>query len=117
MRQLIEDQEEQKEQQAQEARRQAIVNMAKAQAEIEGSVEVDDDAKVSEGYDNGAYVQAWVWVDFADTDLDKEKACFRNHYVCPFDGEQWYDVADCMCNDRCPRCDAEIEPIESEEIK
>lgn len=33
--------------------------------------EIEDDAKVSEGEDNGAYVQAWVWVDFTDTELDK----------------------------------------------
>lgn len=36
--------------------------------------EIDDDSKVSESDDeNGAYVQAWVWVDFAGTDLDREK--------------------------------------------
>lgn len=34
--------------------------------------EVDADAKVSEGDNNGAYVQAWVWVSFVDTPLDKE---------------------------------------------
>lgn len=39
-------------------------------ARLEG--EVDDDAKVSEGDDNGAYVQAWVWVSFAGTALDKD---------------------------------------------
>jgi hypothetical protein len=33
---------------------------------------IDDDAKVSEGDDNGAYVQAWVWVSFEGTPLDKE---------------------------------------------
>ena len=39
----------------------------------DGGVEIDDNtAIVSEGGDNGAYVQAWVWVDFSGTDLDKE---------------------------------------------
>ena len=39
----------------------------------EGEIEIDFNAVVSEGNDNGAYVQAWVWVSFAGTDLDKEK--------------------------------------------
>jgi hypothetical protein len=51
------------------AREQQIIDMV---AVSDGSLEVDLDAVVSEGDDNGAYVQAWVWVDFADTDLDKE---------------------------------------------
>jgi len=38
----------------------------------EGELEIDDNAKLSEGDDNGTYVQAWVWVSFADTELDKE---------------------------------------------
>ena len=36
---------------------------AKAQYEDEGSIEIDDNAAVSRGSDNGAYVQAWVWVE------------------------------------------------------
>lgn len=28
----------------------------------DGEIEVDDNAKVSRGADDGAYVQAWVWV-------------------------------------------------------
>ncbi|HEY5177871.1 MAG TPA: hypothetical protein VII95_20140 [Terriglobales bacterium] len=28
----------------------------------EGEIEVDNNARVSFGDDNGAYVQAWVWV-------------------------------------------------------
>ena len=36
--------------------------------------EVDDGARVSEGsVGNGAYVQAWVWVSFNGTHLDKNK--------------------------------------------
>ena len=31
--------------------------------EKDGRVEIDDNAKVSEGDDPGVYVQAWVWVD------------------------------------------------------
>lgn len=30
------------------------------------------EAQISEGDDNGCYVQAWVWCDFEGTELDKE---------------------------------------------
>ena len=32
----------------------------------DGETEVDDNAKVSRGADDGAYVQAWVWVGNED---------------------------------------------------
>lgn len=32
----------------------------------EGECEIDDGAKISRGSEPGAYVQAWVWVDFMD---------------------------------------------------
>ena len=57
---------------AEEQRRQAIVAMARDEYQRDGEVEVDDNAKLSEGDDNGTYVQAWVWVSFAETELDKE---------------------------------------------
>ena len=41
---------------------------------------------------------------------------FRNHYRCPNDGSKWVDTWSCMCNDRCPACNAEIEPYASEEL-
>lgn len=53
----------------------AIRALAKEQVEVEGELEIDDDAVVSEGDDNGAYVQAWVWVRFDGTKLDKEALC------------------------------------------
>jgi hypothetical protein len=54
------------------ARKTRIVNLAKLQCHRDGECEIDDTAAVSEGNENGAYVQAWVWVDFDGTDLDKE---------------------------------------------
>jgi len=33
-------------------------------------VEVDADAKISRGDDNGAYVQCWLWVGFEGTKFD-----------------------------------------------
>lgn len=39
---------------------------------------------------------------------------FRNHYQhC---GTEWTEEWSCACNDRCPVCNREIEPAESEEI-
>lgn len=49
-----------------------IVDMAHDECHVDGETEVDDDAIVSEGDDNGAYVQAWVWVSFAGTPFDKD---------------------------------------------
>jgi transcription initiation factor IIE alpha subunit len=41
---------------------------------------------------------------------------FRNHYRCPNDATEWSDEWSCQCNDKCPTCNAEIEPYESEDI-
>jgi hypothetical protein len=41
---------------------------------------------------------------------------FVNHYVCDQCDETWQDTWDCMCNDRCPNCNTEIEPHESLEV-
>jgi len=37
----------------------------------EGAVEFDDEPSVSEGSDDGAYVQAWVWVSVDDLDAEE----------------------------------------------
>jgi hypothetical protein len=37
------------------------------------------------------------------------------HHTCPR-GTNWWDEWDCLCNDSCPTCDAEIEPDEHEAI-
>jgi len=50
-----------------------IIQMAQDAHDKEGTCEVDDEAILSEGDDNGSYVQAWVWVSFKGTELDKEK--------------------------------------------
>ena len=57
----------------QKERERAIVGLAQGLDIVEeGVLEVDDNAVISEGSDNGAYVMAWVWVDFHETPLDKE---------------------------------------------
>lgn len=51
--------------------------------------------------------------------FEDEQLCapaFRNAYRCDACGEEWTDEWSCMCNDKCPGCNAEVEPFESEEI-
>jgi len=43
-----------------------IRTMAKALYQEEGRIEIDDNAKISRGTEDGAYVQAWVWVEFEE---------------------------------------------------
>lgn len=50
----------------------AIRELAKARHHVDGEIEIDPDAAISEGDDNGAYVQAWVWISFYnEPKLDK----------------------------------------------
>ncbi len=56
-----------------ENRRLGIIQLAREQLADEGRVEIDDDAVVSDGDDDGCYVAAWVWVAFEGTQFDKEK--------------------------------------------
>jgi hypothetical protein len=55
-------------------REERIIELARAKHQKEGTCEIDDGAKLSEGNDNGTYVQAWVWVSFQGTVFDKEKS-------------------------------------------
>jgi hypothetical protein len=43
-------------------------------------------------------------------------AWFRKLYECDQCGEAWKDEWSCLCNDRCPGCNAEIEPSDHEDI-
>lgn len=58
-------------------RNEQIIALARKQWHKDGQIEVDEGGlsseRVSEGDDNGAYVQAWVWVDFSSTSLDKRQ--------------------------------------------
>jgi hypothetical protein len=51
-----------------------IVNLARKEFSLNKDVISIDigETQISEGSDNGAWVRAWVWVDFSDTPLDKE---------------------------------------------
>ena len=54
--------------------------------------------------------------DGAQTPIETSEPAFRNYYCCPYDGATWVGEWSCTCNDRCPRCGAEIEPHDSEDI-
>lgn len=49
-----------------------------------------------------------------EPEIKLEEPLFRNYYRhC---GEEWCDEWSCMCNDRCPVCNAEIEPYQSDAL-
>ena len=56
-----------------EERRFEIIDLAREHLQKEGELEIDDDARVSEGRDNGCYVGCWAWLDFSGTKFNKEK--------------------------------------------
>jgi hypothetical protein len=41
---------------------------------------------------------------------------FRNKYYHQECGASWEDEHSCTCNDKCPGCNAEIEPTESDDL-
>ncbi len=43
-------------------------------------------------------------------------AWFLKHYCHDECGASWTDEWSCACNDRCPECDAEIEPYDYEDL-
>jgi len=57
----------------------------------------------------------WHWVSNMIMNSEGSE-WYRNYYRCPKCVTEWEGEWDCMCNDRCPRCGAEIEPYSSEEI-
>ena len=56
-----------------EFKRLSILELARNEHQKDGEVEIDDNAQLSEGNDNGCYVAAWVWVGFSGTPFDKDK--------------------------------------------
>lgn len=55
---------------------------------------------------------------FADDQIDTAGApcSFYNHYHCIGCQERWVMQWSCACNDRCPECNAEIEPYRSDPL-
>ena len=46
---------------------QEYIKAARREHQREGVIEIDDDALISRGDHDGAYVAAWVWVDHKNT--------------------------------------------------
>ena len=49
-----------------------------------------------------------------------ERIVYRNFYHCDAedcDNPAWEDEWSCMCNDKCPSCNAEIEPYKSKDLE
>lgn len=44
-----------------------IIDRAKKMYHKEGEIEIDDNAKISEGDTDGCYVEAWVWLPKEET--------------------------------------------------
>jgi len=42
---------------------------------------------------------------------------YRKFYRCSECSHEWEDTWDCLCNDRCPECNTEIEPFDWEEVE
>ena len=55
-----------------------------------------------------------IYVKFTNI-KKKETPMFRMSYEC-ICGEEWEMEHECCCNDRCPKCDTEIEPREVEDV-
>jgi hypothetical protein len=51
-----------------------------------------------------------------DDDSEEEEDRFTNHYHCDACNVSWSDPSESTNNDKCPQCNAEIEPTESEDI-
>lgn len=61
-----------------------------------------------------------------DEEEEEEEHRFLNHYRCTHDDphrsghgkpvEEWSSTWSCMCNEKCPICNAEIEPYQSDEL-
>jgi len=49
------------------------------------------------------------------TDSEKEPNVFINFYQCVC-GKEWESVWSCACNSKCPECNSEIEPHQTEDI-
>jgi hypothetical protein len=52
------------------------------------------------------------------TPLDQQVMAqwFEKYYHCPICDTEWTDEWSCLCNDKCPNCNAEIEPFDSVDL-
>lgn len=82
------------------ARDKEIIELAQDEFQDEGTIEIDDNATISEANEvNGCYVQAWVFVCFGGTTLDKD-LCATPGCKNPTDNGEGYDGYCGTCADR-----------------
>jgi transcription initiation factor IIE alpha subunit len=48
--------------------------------------------------------------------MTPKMSAYVNYYRCSRDSIDWADAWSCTCNDKCPICNAEVEPFRSDEI-
>ena len=51
-----------------------------------------------------------------DEEANVDEGRYVNYYQCTKDGTRWAMTWSCMCDDRCPTCNREIEPYKSEDL-
>ncbi|WP_347987590.1 hypothetical protein [Methylomonas sp. AM2-LC] len=55
--------------------------------------------------------------DISQSRSETTSAWYINHYCCPYCHLEWQDEWDCTCNDKCPACNKEIDPYESDLVE
>ena len=63
----------------------------------DGRIEIDDDAQISRGDSNGAYVQAWVWVN--DDELEPNPGPAYDTWIAEPDDWEWIHAQRFTCED------------------
>jgi len=53
----------------------------------------------------------------SEDDEEEKETLFVRFYRCPYDGAVWADTWSSIGNDKCPRCNCEIEPYKWEELE
>jgi len=92
------------------------IAQAREQYQKEGLIEVDDNATVSMGAEEGAYVQAWVFVYDRSDETEEEPGPEDDHdwfmsYWHPDGGtgEGGHHNSEHGCHELCPACKEEVE--------
>jgi hypothetical protein len=55
-------------------------------------------------------VKEWLEAKLREPAVEEKQPRCTNHYLCLDDNTRWDSGWSCMCNDRCPTCDAVTEP-------
>jgi len=54
--------------------------------------------------------------DWPGMNEEKVVPLYRNYYKCSECGHEWHSDWNCVCNDRCHKCNTEIKPTRSEDL-